>query len=277
MRPAMSLVYLYTYRLPVQLSMTNHSQPNYNRPMINYNIRVYKNNTNAIEFWVRNNDRKSVRLIDCAITVMVCNVETGTVVLEKAAEILDEINGKARLVLLADDVKNWLVGGYSYNVRLTQPDGVQEFLYTDINNNATGYFELLDSVGGTLVPAQTLLWSQLTPQVTDWYSWGPMYVSGAIPSTNQVGNNTGLFSAALYQDHWSGTFKVQASLANLVPTEQEWFDVSITPQGATVRYLGTQSGVVCYTWSGNVRWFRFVFVPDSQNTGTVSQIIYKIT
>ena len=263
----MSLVYLYTYKLPVQLSMTDHRAPNYNRPMYNYNVSVYKKNYNIIDFVVRNNDRKPVKLVDCKMSVIITHVFSKTVVLEKSAQITDEINGRAQLILTADDVRNWSLGGYQYNIKLTRPNRGQEFLYVDINSNAVGLFELFDGVGGDFIPSTTLKFADLTNITPDWDSMEshPAMVSGAIPAANEVGNTSGLFSIAVYQNTWMGTFKVQGSLDNLSPTDRSWFDVEILPGITEYLFDGTTTAPVGFSFSMNLRWIRFLVTPSPNN------------
>lgn len=261
----MSLIYLYSYKLPVQLSMTDHRAPNYNRPMYNYNVTVYKNNYNIIDLVIRNNDRKPVSLIGCVLQVIIQHTQSNIIILEKNADITDDINGRAQIVLSADDTRNWSLGGYQYNVKITRPNKGQEFLYVDINNNATGTFDLVDSVGSSFIAAKTITFDKLTNITRDWDNISPYLVSGAISATNDIGNTAGLFSVAVYQNLWRGTFKVQASLSNLSPTDKSWFDVELFP-GITQQYFdGTMSSPTCFNFSMNVRWIKFIVFPDSIN------------
>lgn len=247
-------------------------------PSVNYNIKVYKNNYNAIDFVVRNNDRKPVQLINSQLSVVIRNASTRTVVMEKAVVVTDEIKGRAQLVLAPDDTRNWPVGGYEYNIQVVHPNSpAPEFLYLDIANNATGTFQVLESVGGNLIPAQTFLASQFTPVTNDWDAMILTLISGAIPANNQVGNNAGLFSVVVYQQHWKGKFKVQGSLENLAPNEASWFDIPISFDGEVFYFNGSISSPTCFNFAMNLRWIRFVAIPDSVNLGTLDKIIYKIS
>jgi hypothetical protein len=262
----MTLVYLYSYRLPVQLTMTDHGVSNHNMPLINYAVKVYKNNFNVIDFVIRNNDRKPVNLIDCTLSVLIQNASSTVLMLEKGVNLIDEVRGRAQLILTPDDVRNWSLGGYQYNVRIQRPDGQGgEFLYLDINNNTFGTFDLLESVGGSLIPAQTLLATQLTPITTDWDEMTTRLISGAISGTNAVGNNSGLFSVVLYQNHWAGTFSVQGSLSNLAPTERSWFDIEIASGVTADGFDGGSDQPRCWNFTINVRWIRFVLTPSQVN------------
>lgn len=273
----MSLINLYTYKLPVQLSETNHGAPNFNRPMYNYSTKVYKNNNNIIDFVVRDNDRKPVKLIDCKLTVIVQNVATGITVLEKAAKVTDEIKGRAQLMITASETETWLLGGYAYNVKITRPGGAQEFLYVDINNSATGTFDLLPAVGGELVPAQTILGSHFTPMSFDWDSNDDWQVSGAQPAYNQVGANTGSFTIAVYTTNWQGSFRIQASLQNLAPTEKSWFDIPLVGGQPVLTITTDTPPVQSLGFSLNAQWIRFMYKAGINNLGSFDKVVYKIT
>ena len=273
----MTLIYLYSYTLPVQLSETNHGAPNYNRPMYNYNIKLYKNNRNIIDFVVRNNDRKPVRLVDCVLEVVIQNALTGQVVLEKKACVTDEIKGRAQVIVTASETENWPLGGYLYNVKITKPNHSQEFLFVDIADSATGSFELLPAVGGVLVPSSTLLGSQFTPMSVDWDQMMTYQTSGAFPAYDLVGANTGSFTVAIYTTNFIGEFKCQASLQNLAPTDKSWFDVELLPAVTKIDINTDSSSPQAFNFVLNAQWIRFLYRADFNNLGSFDRVVYKIT
>lgn len=273
----MSLIYLYSYQLPVQLSETNHGAPNYNRPMYNYNIKLYKNNRNIIDFVVRNNDRKPVRLIDSRVDVIVQNSVTGLVVLEKQACVTDEVKGRAQLTITAAETENWPLGSYFYNVRLTNSDLSQEFLYVDLADSATGSFELLPAVGGILVPSTTIESEQFTPVTFDWDTNTTYRITGAQPAVNAVGTNTGFFTVAIYTTNFLGRFRCQASLQNLAPTEKSWFDVELFPGVTEIHIDPSSNSPQAFNFTLDAQWIRFLYIADIDNLGNFDKVVYKIT
>jgi len=247
---------------------------NVNMPTVNYQTKVYKNSFQTIDFVIRTNDRKPVKLVDCYLTATVKNVNSNTVVLDKAVKVVDEPNGRAQLLITPDDTRNWPIGGYIYSVSIKRPNSPgSEFLYVDIDNNAQGTFDLYDSVAGTLIPAITLKATELTPITVDWDEMNMNLISGAIPAHNQVGNENGLFSIAVYQNTWIGSFKVQGSLSNLAPTDKSWFDIP-----STIFYFdGAISSPTPFNFNISTRWIRFVFAPKMNFTtslwpGMASQV-----
>lgn len=273
----MSLIYLYSYVLPVQLSETNHGAPNFSRPMYNYNIKLYKNNNNTIDFVVRNNDRKPVKLVDCRVDVIVQNSLNGEVVLEKAACVTDEIRGRAQLHISASETENWPLGSYFYNVKLTRPNQGQEFLYVDLADSATGGFEFLPAVGGILVPSSSISREQFTPVTFDWDTNTTYEVSGAFPAASSVGAHTGFFTIAIYTNNYRGQFRCQASLQNLAPTEKSWFDVELLPAQTKLEIYPHSTSPQAFNFTLDANWIRFLFLDHIDNLGDFVKVVYKIT
>jgi hypothetical protein len=273
----MSVIYLYSYKLPIQLSETNLGAPNFNRPMYNYNIKLYKNNHNVIDFVVRNNDRKPVTLFDATLTVVIQNSLSGQVVLEKAACVTNEREGRAQVRITASETEMWDLGAYFYNVKISRPNQGQEFLYVDLTDNVVGNFELLPPVGGQLVPSQTLDASEFTPISEDWLDRVTWFSTGAFSSANQVGVNNGTFSVAVYHDNFKGLFRAQASLQNLAPTEKSWFDVPLLVGQNQIQILPDSVSPLAFVFILNARWIRFQFKPDLDNFGSFLKVIYKIS
>lgn len=272
----MSLVYLYSYNLPVQLSETNHGAPNYSRPMYNYNIKVYKNNHNTIDFVVRNNDRKPVKLIDCVFNVVIQNVQTGQTVLEKTASITDEIKGQAQLRLLPDDTHNWQLGNYRFSASLVRPGAGGQFLYVDIANNVAGMFELLPSIGKELVPSVSVLFDEFTPFMRDRDVDSTAYQTGALRARTPTGAASSFYSIAVYAQQWSGMFQVQASLQNLAPNDDSWFTVDLLPNQPVIHFDPGMPDIVPFNFQLNAQWLRFLAQPNLDNQGKFVKVLYKI-
>jgi hypothetical protein len=273
----MSVVYLYSYQLPVALSETRGIAPNWNRPMQQYPTNIYKNNNNIVHFVVRNNDRKPVKLVDCVLDVVIQNTTTLETVLEKRACITDEIKGRAELVITSSETQNWSLGGYKFMVKINRPGKHQEMLFVDVNNQTAGELTLLPSVGGEIMPAQTILSTQFTSETVDWDTQTSRNVSGAIPTFDLVGGSTGMITVVLYSQQWRGYFQVQASLSNLAPEPSAWFTVELKPHQPQVESLGDHSQPQVFNFVTNARWLRFVWWDHDLNQGEFQKVVYKIS
>lgn len=272
----MSVVYLYHYKLPVQLSQTDHGAPNLSRPMYNYHIKLYKNNHNRVDFVIRNNDKKPVRLLDCLVQITIQHVETAQTVLQKQAQVTDEIKGRAQLYVSPTECATWALGGYAFTVQLKKPGYQDEYLFVDVNNHVQGAFELLPSLGRELIPAQEIQAQQFTPQIVDWDTQLQVYRSGALEARNQVGQHSGFHTCVVYTKNWLGKFSVQASLQNLAPTDDSWFTV---PLNGLPDHEFTALTPECmpFNFGLNARWIRFTYVSHVENLGEFVKVLYKIS
>lgn len=272
----MSVVYLYHYKLPVQLSMTDHGAPNLSRPMYNYQIKLYKNNHNRVDLVVRNNDKKPVKLLDCAVTVTIEHIESKQVYLQKQAQVTDEVKGRAQLYVSPTETAGWPLGGYAFTVQLRKPGYQDEYLFQDVNNQVQGEFELLPSLGSELIPAQQVLASEFTPQMTNWDTGETVYRTGALAARNQVGQHAGFYTCAVYTQNWRGVFHIQASLQNLAPTDDSWFTVPLNGL-AEFTFHDSTPPIQQFNFHVNARWIKFGYMNSVNNLGEFQKVLYKIS
>ena len=274
----MPTVNLYRYKSYIQLLRTNHGVGNTNYPMIQYDIKLYKGVTSTLDFVIRNNDRKPIKLVDYQIMVDIQNTNLPlgsqpSIILTKQATITDETSGKAQLLLLPSDVGDWTTGYYMYAVRIIDGQGRQEFLYTDINKNAQGQFELLEVISVSAIPAMSILGSEFTP--TPLAEYHTIYVTGSIQGDAQTLQANGTHTIAIYLTEFTGRFFVEGSLNIEPPSQNQWFPIVLdSTQGSNIKFTN-QSGVKQFTVIGNYYWLRFKYTKDSVNTGTFDKLLYK--
>ena len=260
----MSTVFLFAFREYVQLVQTN-GNPNYiNWPMITYDTKVYKGVTNTIDFVVRNNERRPVNLTGLDLSCTIQNQATGEILLTKQVNTLVALQGKAQLVLDPGDIEEWPANYYDYVVETTNDNGIQGLLYTDINKDVTGTFQLFDGVLRTQVPATEVLQEQFT-QTPLGNNNDLMYLTGAFPGDAQSQKSNGMHTVAVYQSKWNGKFFIQASLSNQAPLPTEWFYIPLTT-GPDPMYTFDNSnnagpGPTLFNFSGNYYWVRFGYIP----------------
>lgn len=271
----MSVVYLYHYKLPVQLSQTDHGAPNLSRPMYNYQLKLYKSNHNRVDFVIRDNDKKPVKLLDCVVNVTISHVETQITYLQKQAQVTDEIKGRAQLYVSPTECANWPLGGYVFTVQLKKPGFQDEFLFVDVNNHVQGNFDLLQGFSQELIPSQEILASAFTPQIIDWDTQRQIWVTGALSAQNKVGQHSGFLTVAVYTQNWRGKFSVQSSLQNLSPTDDSWFNLLINGQSEQM-FTPPMPGVVAVNFVTNAKWLRFIYEPHADNLGDFVKVLYKI-
>lgn len=199
------------------------------------------------------------------------------VLIKKYCVNTDEQNGKARLILNIEDIQHWMPGFYKYVVQLVDQNGQPEYLYTDVNKNTFGYFELQEGVVSSIQPATEIFEYQFTPTPVDLYDY-TIWVSGAYPGDAQVGRANGMHSVAVYQENYNGQFWIQGSISSDPPLHDEWFDVPFTHDRGTRHEFDFRNnwfGPTPFNFTMNLYWIRFVFRPDISNKGRFVRVLYK--
>ena len=280
----MSLVYLFKFPEYIHLVKADQLAPNSNWPMIQYDTKVFKGVTNNIDFIIRNNDRKAIKLFDCQLEAQVQKVNTPSnsmdflpeLKLIKSVIITDDVNGKAKLTLLPEDIQHWEPGYYQYVIKISYGSGSSEYLYTDINKNTFGNFELKEGTTASLAPAIEIDNSQFTPTPVDLYEY-TIWVSGAVQGDAQTNRANGTHTIVVYQNNFIGKFWIQGSLSNDAPMPDEWFDIPLKCITDWFEFTSENNnlGPTLFNFSLNVYWLRFIYRPDFANTGTFGKVLYK--
>lgn len=276
----MSTVYLYKFREYVQLVMTDHNVPNINLPMIIYDTKVYKGVTNTIDFVIRNNDRKPVNLVGVGLTVQIRAVNNPSnsktqpeVLLEKSVTMIDETSGKCKLVFDPDDIEQWATGYYRYNVRMNNQDGKSELLFTDVNKNTWGTFELIEGISSSIVPPIEYTANRFTP--TPIGEENMYFTTGAIAGDAQAERASGTHTFAVYTTNWTGRVWIEGSLSNDAPYPSEWFPIQFENGLTYIEIKPDMINPMMINFTMNLYWVRFCYRPDQTNTGNFNKILYK--
>lgn len=77
------------------------------------------------------------------------------------------------------------------------------------------------------------------------------FSSDAAKADGYYGNTDGLHTTAVFPNVFTGTVKMQGSLA-LIPSSTDWFDITNATTGA----LTTSSTAVTFNFTGNFVWVR---------------------
>lgn len=248
--------------------------------MIIYDTKIYKGVTNNIEFVVRNNDRKPINLVGVDLVVQIRAVNNPSnsklppeILLEKPVSLIDETQGKCKLVLDPDDIEAWATGYYRYTVRMAYPDGHSELLFTDVNKSTWGSFELIEGISSSLVPAVEYAANRFTPTPIgeeDMY-----YTTGAIVGDAQAQRASGTHTFAVYTNNWTGRVWVEGSLSNESPYPSEWFPVQWQNGLTYIQVNSDDYSPRLISFTMNLYWIRFCYKPDANNQGQFTKILYK--
>lgn len=280
----MSTVFLFKFPEYIPLVKWDSYAPNINWPMIQYDTKVYKGASNSIDFVIRNNDRKPIKLVDYQLQAEIQQVNSPSnnqgflpeVLLVKNCVVIDELMGKARLDLQPEDIQHWNPGYYRYVIKITDGQNRSEYLYTDINKNTFGNFELKEGVVSSLAPSIELDASKFTPTPVDSFT-GTVFISSGVAGDAQTGRANGTHTIAVYQTRFQGKFWIQGSLNNEPPLPNEWFDIQIGEKTPYYQFTPSNNalGPTLFNFTMNVYWLRFIYQPIDANQGVFLKVLYK--
>lgn len=279
---------LFKFKEYVQLWQTGAHSLNTNNPMIQYNTKIYKGVTNTIEFVIRNNDRRPINLVGYQIEALIQRVEDPELLLTKCVTATDERAGKAELLLLDIDINNWLSGYYKYSIRLTDINGKQEYLYTDINRSTCGTFELIEGMSVALSPALEISGNKFSSLpasgmpspygVSSPYAdYSNIWATGALKGDAQSNKASGMHTIVVYTNkRFFGKLWIQGSLSLMAPADTDWFNIPLTGETDFFVYHHKDSPKIkVFNFTGNYYWIRVFYKPDSNNKGHLEKILYK--
>lgn len=244
------------YQIPQVINTTQAGGVGVNSATNKVDFDVSKNVTNEIEFLLKDIDRKAVSLTGKTMVIYIVDQKNNTVMLQKKLTVMNAPRGHCRLTISPSDIMDWDTGYYSYSITVLQ-DGQQTLVHQDQNRSQYGYLEVKQ--GPLPVPrsAEVILPTEMQLDFNDLGMF-KKYISGAYQGAAQRDNRVGNHSLAIYAKGLTGSFYIQASLENGVPTAiQEWFDV------VNSRYeFENFTGVHNIQFQGSFMWVRFIFVPQ---------------
>jgi hypothetical protein len=168
-------VFIYDIKRLVQLVLRESGgSTNWNLPMNSNDFRVFKDVQNAIEFVVRNTDRKPINMMGRTAAINFYDQRTNKLMWSSALQVINDAKGICKLVIQPDVTSDWNLGSYSYSVTVTNVDGSVHMLYTDQDESQRGFFELRQGPIFDPRPSTVITYDQLThDQVsTHWLpSW----------------------------------------------------------------------------------------------------------
>lgn len=279
----MTTVKLYKFPLVIDLTLVDRGIRNNNMPFRDSDFKVYRGTFNPVEFIVRDNDRKPIKLVGKSLTVTIINFFTESVVLQKDIFIIDQDKGRIKLLLTPQEIAEWENGFYKYTILINNEDGTNNLLFVDMDQTAAGFFEMIDGVLPDLVESvhiftDDFMETNIAPPTSD----PTRFLSSAFPGDALFCEDDGLHTAVVYLTDFVGKFFIQGSLEDTpTPNEDDWFDIFLT---MTTPYFefgniptpdDTFTGLEAFTFTGSLRWVRFKYVPDDDNIGTVDKILYR--
>lgn len=259
------------YQIPQVIQTTQAGAVGVNSATNKIDFDVSKNVTTEVEFLLKNIDRKLI--IDPTNVLIMYIVDPGdqSIKMQKRLDSVTPGRGHFRLTISPSDIIDWSPGYYAYSVVILRAiDQSQILIHSNQNRSQYGFLEVKPGpIPSPIPPAQ---WEP--SDANKRFDLNPVvdyFISGAYAGSAQRDNRYGQHTCVIYTKNYTGTFKVQASLENGIPSSiGEWFDID---DAHTT--LNKSTGAVSIQFVGSVMWVRFLYVPALTNQGIISKVLFK--
>ena len=94
-------------------------------------------------------------------------------------------------------------------------------------------------------------------------------------STPGINNNKALHTIAVYTKDFTGSFKVQGSMASSPTSAEDFFDITMDGAGSATNTFSSSTTVTMFNFLGVYQNVRFTWDNDPDNTGIVDKILYR--
>lgn len=276
----MNRILLYYIPKKIWATSITESAQNWNLPMYQNTIIIYKNSSQIIEIDIVNIDRKPITLFDSKVYVNILN--GSDLLLTKQCKTPRLLKNKAIFELIPSDTMYWQEGYYSYSVYTETFDGERNLLVLDQSMASVGTVELR---------------SGAFPDVRDtvyFDKWNALSIGSVIDPTpatriyfdsevyHQSKEVELLYTIAVYCHKFSGRLWLQTSIADNPPgTDFEWFNMKVNSNDH-IRFL-EYTGIYVFNIEANVRYIKFRYLPDSNSydedsltaSGSITKILLR--
>lgn len=272
-------VFIYEKKKKVELTLRETAGlANWNLPMNSNDFRVFKDVQNTIEFIVRNTDRKPINMMGREATITMYDQRNSQMLWTSSLKVMNEAKGICQLVITPDVMSDWYLAHYSYSVTVKNMDGSVHMLYVDQNETQRGFFELCQGPSFDPLRSLEILGENLHPVQQGADDELHYLFSSALPGTLQRNNFTGLHTAAIFFDNYSGEMLVQGSVEQGTPSEGDWYDIE-------TRTYDHKTGPDSLNIEANLFWVRFRFLNRynevdgypvlDANRGKVAKLVFR--
>lgn len=249
----MSVVHSYDLPQVVQLG-TGLGSRNMNYPVNRADIYLAKYVRNDVDFFLKDIDRRPVVTTETPI-LRIAGRRDGILMLTIPLALEDGVKARYRAVIDGAALADWPIDTYTYAVTMRALDGSERLVYTDRGRTEIGFVEVRQ---GPIPPQATAI----EIPGTDLIMRDGFLYTGAYPGAARVGNLSGIMTAAVYGNHFTGEVTVQGSLDDMPSLDDlDWFDVATFS-------ASDLTGVDAFTFEGNLTWVRFKIRDLSAAGGT---------
>ena len=229
---------------------------------------------NPITFTFKNEDQKKQDVSTKTVAsgnyyeLNVIDSETKKSVITKSLTPIDDgstlsTRGQASCSIDEGDLLPLDAKFYNFAVREVKTDGSREITYSDTGYASAGTIELLDGAYPEFIPST---------EINNFTANGGIdalaNTSSKITGKPGINNNKALHTIAVYPSSFTGTLKVQGTMA-VDPENDDYFNITSTT-------FSSSSTVTTLNFTGVYHNIRFTWDKDDADTnGKIDKILYR--
>ena len=238
-------------------------------------LTLHRGVSNPITFTFKNEDQKAQDITAKTYEFNVIDTESKKSVITKTLTILDDgstvsTKGDASTTITEGDLLPLNAGFYNFAVREVKSDGSREVTYADTGYAASGTIELLDGAYPEFVASTSITGFTATAD-----SKSLANTSSTIDSRPGINNNKALHTIAVYTKDFTGSLKVQGTMASSPTSADDYFDITMTDAASATNTFTSSTAVTNFNFTGVYQNVRFTWDNDPDNTGIVDKILYR--
>ena len=219
------------------------------------NVKIYRGVDQTVRIQFKNRDNKATSILGKTAVLTLTDKDQGTTLLRKTIENVDAAKGAGRVRFLESDLLNLDAKYYTYAIKITDGEGIENPAYADDNYGANGTLELNEGV-----------FPLFSASVTENFDGGD--TGDAIYNDPYINRNDAAHTAQVYfSSAFTGSLDIQVSLS---PQTQALNNDDFTVL-KTITYTAQSDSDVVH-WNGVYSAVRFV---RSTTSGTLSQVLYR--
>lgn len=235
---------------------------------LNYRfLKLFRGFDNEFFFFIKNQDRKPIKLHGTAINASFIDRRTRSTVVSKKVIITDYDLGSVKVVVTSGESSLFSQGHYDLVFSYTNELGYTSPLFCDLHMRPNYTVEVNED--GDALPLTTEINSEFMERIegTDTF-----YYSSALKSTGYFDKPNGLITLAVYGTAYTGHFYVQGTLSDN-PTESEWFDITIGQYTQTYYPYVQFTGIDPWSFRTNVKFIR---TKHTIVNGQVDKVVVRV-
>ena len=238
-------------------------------------LTLHRGVSNPITFTFKNEDQKEQDITAKTYEMQVIDTESKKAVITKTLTILDDgstvsTRGDASTTITEGDLLPLDGKFYNFAVREVKADGSREVTYADTGYSAAGTIELLDDAYAQFTASTS---------ITNFTAIGDTKslanTSSTIDAKPGINNNKALHTIAVYTKDFTGSLKVQGTMATTPTTATDWFNITVEGAASATNTFTSSTAVTNFNFTGVYQNVRFTWDNDPDNTGLVDKILYR--